>query len=321
MKTYLDHAVVAVSQWQRSNDFYARVLGAEVVARGQGFAYRFGNAQLNLHGPGVAPTPVARLPVVPGNSDLCFRFDGTIDEARAHLETCGVEIELGPVERSGFGGAGHSLYFRDPDGTLLEFLVLPETTRALNPITLENEWVRLEPLRLHHLDALWEVGQDPCVWEHFWLQFRVKDDMESFIHFYLKREEQQEGLAFAVWDKTHALFVGATTFLDFQPTRRAVEIGSTWLGHASWGSLINPAMKFLMLQHAFESLGLMRVQLKTDIRNLRSQRAMEKLGATREGTLRKNMQRPDGSWRDSVYFSIVDDEWPQVKLHLQERLR
>ncbi|RYX85748.1 GNAT family N-acetyltransferase [bacterium] len=321
MKAYLDHAVIAVSQWERSNDFYARVVGVEVVPRGQGFAYRLGNAQLNLHGPGVAPVPVARIPVVPGNSDLCFRFAGTLDEARAHLESCGVEIELGPVERSGFGGGGQSLYFRDPDGTLLEFLVLPEAPRLLNPVTLENEWVRLEPLRIQHLDVLWEIGKDPRVWEHFWAKFREKEDMERYIRYNTKREEQQLGLPFAVWDKTESRFVGATTFLDFQANNRAVEIGSTWLDTAVWGTRANPSMKLLLLTHAFEVLGLARVQLKTDIKNLRSQRAMEKIGASREGVLRKHMLRPDGSWRDSVFFSIVDDEWPQVKLKLEEKLR
>jgi catechol 2,3-dioxygenase-like lactoylglutathione lyase family enzyme len=118
----LDHCVVHVSDWNRSNTFYASVLGAEVVPVGKGYAYRFGRQQLNLHGPGLAPTPVARLPVAPGGSDLCFVWPGTAEEARAHLERCGVTVELGPVERSGAQGRGRSVYFRDPDGTLLEFI-------------------------------------------------------------------------------------------------------------------------------------------------------------------------------------------------------
>ena len=121
-KATLDHCVVHVSDWARSNAFYAGVMGAEVVARGKGFAYRFGDQQLNLHGPGVDPVPVARDPVRPGNSDLCFVWPGPIADAAAHLRVCGVEIELGPVDRAGAKGSGISVYFRDPDGSLLEFI-------------------------------------------------------------------------------------------------------------------------------------------------------------------------------------------------------
>ena len=118
----LDHCVVHVSDWERSNAFYRTVLGAEVVPVGGGFAYRFGEAQLNLHGPGLNPTPVARLPVPPGGSDLCFAWRGPVEEAKAHLERYGVPVELGPVERFGAKGRGRSIYFRDPDGSLLELI-------------------------------------------------------------------------------------------------------------------------------------------------------------------------------------------------------
>lgn len=117
-----DHCVVHVSDWQGSNDFYARVLGAELVQRYVGWAYRFGDTQLNLHGPGVQAEPVARLPVQPGNSDLCFEWRGPITDAVAHLQRCDVAIELGPVARNGAKGKGQSVYFRDPDGSLLEFI-------------------------------------------------------------------------------------------------------------------------------------------------------------------------------------------------------
>ena len=116
----LDHCVVHVSDWARSNEFYHRVLGAEVVPVGAGFAYRFGQQQLNLHGPGMTPHPVARLPVPPGGSDLCFVWPGTVEEARAHLKRCGVEVDLGPVDRNGAGG--RSVCFRDPYGSLLELI-------------------------------------------------------------------------------------------------------------------------------------------------------------------------------------------------------
>jgi catechol 2,3-dioxygenase-like lactoylglutathione lyase family enzyme len=118
----LDHCVIHVSDWEISNTFYRDVLGAELVPRESGWSYRFGDEQLNLHGPGVSPAPVAKLPVQPGNSDLCFEWPGPIDEATEHLERNGVEVEMGPVERSGARGSGTSVYFRDPDGSLLEFI-------------------------------------------------------------------------------------------------------------------------------------------------------------------------------------------------------
>ena len=122
---HLDHCVIHVRDWARSNAFYRDVVGAEIIERGSGFAYRFGGVQLNCHGPGVAATPVADKPVQPGNSDLCFRWSGPIEDAVAHLEAAGVPVELGPVERHGAAGAGVSVYFRDPDGSLLEFITYP----------------------------------------------------------------------------------------------------------------------------------------------------------------------------------------------------
>ena len=118
----LDHCVVHVSDWGRSNAFYRDVLGAEVVRAGAGWFYRFGDQQLNLHGPGVDAEPVARIPVPPGGSDLCFVWPGRISAAEQHLRGHGVEVEMGPVERRGAGGLGTSVYFRDPDGSLLEFI-------------------------------------------------------------------------------------------------------------------------------------------------------------------------------------------------------
>jgi catechol 2,3-dioxygenase-like lactoylglutathione lyase family enzyme len=118
----LDHCVIHVSDWARSNAFYRDVLGAELVPVGQRWAYRFGATQLNAHGPGVDAAPVARIPVPPGGSDLCFVWSGPIAGAVAHLADRGVAIELGPVRRFGARGAGTSVYFRDPDGSLLEFI-------------------------------------------------------------------------------------------------------------------------------------------------------------------------------------------------------
>ena len=118
-----DHVVIHVSDWERSNAFYRDVLGAEVVPRGAGFAYKIGDIRLNCHGPGIGHVnAVAKVPVMPGNSDICFEWEGPIDGAAAHLAARGVPVELGPVATNGVRGAATSVYFRDPDGSLLEFL-------------------------------------------------------------------------------------------------------------------------------------------------------------------------------------------------------
>jgi catechol 2,3-dioxygenase-like lactoylglutathione lyase family enzyme len=120
--TRLDHCVIHVTDWERSNKFYSEVMGATLVPREKGWAYRFGDKQLNVHGPGVKPAEVARLPVQPGNSDLCFEWLGPIEGAVAHLAAHGIAVERGPMQRFGAKGAGTSIYFRDPDGSLMEFM-------------------------------------------------------------------------------------------------------------------------------------------------------------------------------------------------------
>jgi catechol 2,3-dioxygenase-like lactoylglutathione lyase family enzyme len=121
-KISFDHCVIHVGDWERSTAFYRDVLGAEIVPHGRGYLYRFGAVQLNTHGPDQIGTPRARLPVMPGGSDLCFAWAGPIEEAAEHLDRHGIPLELGPVERVGARGAGRSIYFRDPDGSLLEFI-------------------------------------------------------------------------------------------------------------------------------------------------------------------------------------------------------
>jgi catechol 2,3-dioxygenase-like lactoylglutathione lyase family enzyme len=118
----LDHCVIHVSDWERSNAFYRDVVGAELIKVGAGWSYRFGETQLNCHGPDVHATPIAKLPVMPGGSDLCFIWPGSIQTAVAHLGKHGIVVEVGPVPRFGSRGQGTSVYFRDPDGSLLEFI-------------------------------------------------------------------------------------------------------------------------------------------------------------------------------------------------------
>jgi catechol 2,3-dioxygenase-like lactoylglutathione lyase family enzyme len=122
MKMKFDHCVIAISDWDRANRFYRDVLGAELVRVGSGWAYRFGEAQLNVHGRGQPGEPNARIPVPTGGSDLCFEWSGPIESAAAHLQAHEIPVELGPVLRTGAKGRGLSVYFRDPDGSLLEFI-------------------------------------------------------------------------------------------------------------------------------------------------------------------------------------------------------
>ncbi len=191
---------------------------------------------------------------------------------------------------------------------------------ALHPVALENEWVRLEPLRAAHVEPLARIAFDPRVWEHLPIRFEELADVETFVANSLRREAEGTALPFAIVSRAEDRVVGTTALFDYSPDRRAAEIGWTWHTPDVWGTPTNRAAKVLLLAHAFETLGLVRVYFKTDIRNTRSQRAIEKLGATREGVWRKHMQRNDGSWRDSVFYSVLDDEWPRVKAALHSGL-
>ncbi len=127
MSVTFDHSVLHVSDWEAARAFYVDVIGCEAFPVGMGYAFRLGGQQLNCHGPDKIGTPVARLPVLPGGSDLCFRWPGPIAEAIAHLDKHGISVELGPVECFGAGGTGQSVYFRDPDGSLMEFISYVQT--------------------------------------------------------------------------------------------------------------------------------------------------------------------------------------------------
>ena len=186
----------------------------------------------------------------------------------------------------------------------------------IEPVTLAGAHVVLEPAaERHHADLL-AAGQDDLVWAWLpWARPRTEADVAAII-------EGQRGIAhvFAQLEAASGRAVGFTTYRDIDDEHRTLEIGGTWIGRPWWRTAINTEAKLLLIEHAFETLGANRVALKTDIRNERSQAAIARLGAVREGVLRHQYVRRDGTLRDTVIYSIVPEEWPAVKAHLQARL-
>ncbi len=191
----------------------------------------------------------------------------------------------------------------------------------LNPVTLTGHWARLEPLAAKHLDDLLVASQDREVWQYLPIAMpRDISDLQAWLDDALARQARGEVLPFAIVEGETGKAIGSTRYLDISEKDRHVEIGWTWLGRAYWRTPINTECKYLLLKHAFEDLHCIRVQLKTDLRNTRSQRAIERLGAVREGILRKAVLVQNDYQRWSVYYSILDDEWPVVKPRLEGML-
>jgi RimJ/RimL family protein N-acetyltransferase len=191
----------------------------------------------------------------------------------------------------------------------------------VSPVTLTGHLVRLEPLSLEHLADLCQVGLDDDIWRYMiygWV--RTEADMRRWIETLLERQAMGSDLPFAVILLKSGRAVGATRYLDIRPRDRGVEIGGTWYGRQYQRTGVNTECKVLLLQHAFERLGCIRVQFKTDLRNVRSQKAIERMGAVKEGILRNHMILPDGTIRHSVYYSIVAEEWPVIKKRLKKML-
>lgn len=191
----------------------------------------------------------------------------------------------------------------------------------VKPVTLTGRWVRLEPLDVRHADELFEAGCDPAIWE-FLLVPPPGDvrDMEAYIEQALCERRAGRALPFAILSSATGRAVGSTRYMDIRPAHRGLEVGWTWLSPAVQRTAVNTECKLLLLGHAFEALGCLRVQLKTDARNLRSQQAIERLGAVREGVLRRHMVTRGGFVRDTVMYSITDAEWPGVRERLKARL-
>jgi N-acetyltransferase len=188
----------------------------------------------------------------------------------------------------------------------------------LDRVTLDGRFVRLEPLEERHREPVRPAAQHP---EIFTVTTSALGPLfDPYIDNALKRSAGGHEMAFVVWHKAMDRPVGMTRYLNIEAAHRKLEIGSTWYEPSVWSGAVNPECKLLLMRHAFETLGFVRVEYKTDVRNGRSRAAILKLGAQQEGILRKHMIMADGHVRDSVYFSVIDAEWPAVKAGLERRL-
>ena len=193
-----------------------------------------------------------------------------------------------------------------------------EGLTVLDRVTLDGKVVRLEPLEERHRELVRPAAQHP---EIFTITTSALGPLyDPYIDNALRRSDGVHDLAFAVFHKPTGRHVGMTRYLNIEEAHKKLEIGSTWYEPSVWASPVNPECKLLLMQHAFEALKFHRVEYKTDVLNARSRAAILKLGAKQEGILRKHMVAAGGRARDSVYFSIIDDEWPAVKAGLEKRL-
>lgn len=202
---------------------------------------------------------------------------------------------------------------------MIRAMSIDDRATWLGPVTLVGETVRLEPLRPEHAGALLEAAGSPETFRYF-SDVPMPWSEEGFRQWIIRRLETEALTPFCVVHLASNRPIGVTTYLDIRPKHRGVEIGWTWLSPSQRGTRTNPEMKRFMLRHAFDEHGAIRVQLKTDLRNLQSQHAIEKLGAQREGVLRDSIVMPDGYLRSTVMYSITATEWPAVRERLDARL-
>jgi RimJ/RimL family protein N-acetyltransferase len=191
------------------------------------------------------------------------------------------------------------------------------------PVTLEGKVVRLEPLRPGHAPLLWDAAGGSVDNLFRWIPFsmRTAADFEKSVSSILREQDAGTSIPFATVERASGKVIGATRFMNMDLSNRRVEIGSTWVATAFHRTAVNTEAKYLMLCHAFGPWQCLRVELKTDALNQRSRDAILRLGAKQEGIFRQHMITWDGRRRDSVYFSILDSEWPEIKARLEEKLR
>jgi RimJ/RimL family protein N-acetyltransferase len=188
----------------------------------------------------------------------------------------------------------------------------------IGPVTLEGRHVRLEPVSLAHVPALWRVGAYEEIWRYIPYAIHSEDEMRTYIESELAKQQAGSVVRFATIAKAIEQPVGSTSYLGINQYHRRLEIGGTWITPAWQRSPINTEAKYLQLRHAFETLGCIRVEFKTDSLNTKSRQALARIGALEEGTFRNHMVMPSGRIRHSVYFSITSEDWPGVKAHLEE---
>ncbi|MEK4049596.1 GNAT family N-acetyltransferase [Bacillus sp. FSL K6-2839] len=191
----------------------------------------------------------------------------------------------------------------------------------ITPVVLIGDRVKIQPMEDYHVQELFDAGNNPDIWAHMPMRVQSIEDMKSLVNGALQAREQGSEFPFVIFDKNSGKIVGSTRFLNISIPNRNLEIGWTWLSPTVWRTRINTECKYLLLKHCFETLGTIRVQLKTDSRNVRSQQAIERLGLVKEGVLRNHMVMPDGYLRDSVYYSVIDQEWVLVKDKLESMLQ
>jgi len=198
---------------------------------------------------------------------------------------------------------------------------MADTAPWLEPLVLEGRLIRLLPLLPTHAPGLFEAGCEQDIWR--FMPYGPMDSlaaMQAWVTLLLERQARGTDLPFVVWHRARSRLVGATRYMNADPPNRTIEIGGTWYGPAYRGTAVNPEAKLLLLEHAFERLGCARVQFRTDLRNVRSQRALARLGAVREGVWREHMILPDGHRRSSVFYSLLQNEWPAVRAGLRQRV-
>jgi RimJ/RimL family protein N-acetyltransferase len=189
------------------------------------------------------------------------------------------------------------------------------------PSTLTGRLVRLEPLSEAHVADLTHGGADETIWRFMpYGLIRTQEQMAGFVRDALARQARGTDMPFAVIQRELGRAIGCTRYLAIEPAHRGLEIGGTWYAREFQRTGVNTESKYLLLRHAFEDLACIRVQLKTDLRNERSQKAIERIGALREGVLRENVIMPDGYHRSTVVYSILESEWPDVKARLERML-